>query len=220
MEKLRIKSAEILVTSEKNPPIIRNRLSSIPGKDSCVFGLVQVTGTPDAEKEEFADIVIKHVQYLEDLLKNESNIPRKFEQILQKVNDELNEKHKNCPRLALSTFSAVIGIQTENQLFLSGIGKLHAVFLHKTAKQRYVVYELDKQLNEGQDWEKPFITVLDGEFHHGDIFYLATRINVNEITLSDLKDNLVTLPAQGALERISLHSFPTRRSSDHRKSVV
>ena len=50
--------------------------------------------------------------------------------------------------------------------------------------------------------QKPFVTVLDGEIHPGDIFYVATRTPSSAIALADLQDVLITLPPQGALQRI------------------
>ncbi|MCH8049301.1 hypothetical protein IH979_01150 [Patescibacteria group bacterium] len=116
------------------------------------------------------------------------------------IEGELEEGKK----VPISDFHVVIGVIYKNQIFLTGVGNLTALFMHRTAKQRFVIYELDRQFHTGDapTWQKPFLTVLDGELHPGDSFYVATRISPHEISLGELQDVLVMLPPSGALVRI------------------
>lgn len=171
----------------------------IPG---TVFGLVRILGKRNEHRERLAEIVAEHIERFHATTTEQINIPRRFEQILQAINEDIHAYASNVPSIPLNDFHAVVGVRIKHQLFLSGIGSLSALFLHRTAKQRYVIYELDKQFNESPSWEKPFITVLDGELHPGDVFYIATRVSPKEITIGELQDVLITLPPSGALKRI------------------
>lgn len=202
MSKFRIKSADLTAVPEKNSTIVKTVLLPISGRQTAVFGLIRILGDGSEARQRLVNIVVEHLEHFLQAATEHKNIPRKFEQILQAINKDIESAIAESPQIPISDFHAVVGVQDEEQLFLSGIGKLSALFMHRTAKQRYVLYDLDKQLQEDQDWKKPFVTVLDGELHPGDVFYVATRTSAREISASELQDILVTLPPSSALPRV------------------
>ena len=144
----------------------------------------------------------QHIEHLAQTIRNDQNPARAFEHMLARLNEdfarlgpELELRKEKC--------HAIFAVCAKNQLFLSGFGNLLALFLHKTADRRFSIYELHTQFSEQiPTWEKMFSAVLDGDLHEGDIFYAATHIPSHILTLSELQDMLVTLPSQGALERL------------------
>ncbi len=200
---LRIKTAHLLALPEKEEIILFSSIEQIQ-PNTFIFGLVKILGRPDHKRKVLSSIIQERLKQFNQNVEPGSNIPRRFEHILQEVNQDIAEHIATSAKIPLSDFHAVIGIVHDRQLFLSGIGSLLALFMHRTAKQRYVIYELNKQFQaDGEvSWEKPFVTVLDGELHEGDVFYLGTRVSSREIGLGELQDVLVTLPPSGALKRI------------------
>lgn len=207
MENIRVKSADLVSVNNENEPLISTLLLDIPGTNGKIFCLIRLLGRTNEDRERIANTILGHLKRLCATLSDQTNIPRRFEQVLQAINEDVFEAHSEGSKIPITDFHAVIGVLDKNQIFISGIGHLHALFMHRTTSQRYVLYELDKQFTseEGFSWKKPFIAVLDGEISKGDVFYLATRVSAHEINMSDLQDTLVTLPPSGALKRIQQH---------------
>jgi hypothetical protein len=178
-------------------------LLSLPHGDGGIFGVFSITSRNAEDRERFIHILRSHLEVMRsDIVNDDLNIPRRFEAMLVQLNADL-ARFSESHRLPLKHINVLLGVMTNTQVFFSGIGSHHALFLHQTAERRYVVYELDAQLaNQESSWEKPLITVLDGELHPGDVFYVATRIPSHALNIGDLQDILVTLPPNGALERI------------------
>ncbi len=200
----RIKSAELLVPGTAPEHMsVSTTLLPLPHGDGGIFGVFSVTSRDTEARERFLHILKSHLEEMRsDIASNDVNVPRRFEAMLVRLNADLARCAETC-RLPLKHLNVVLGVMTNTQVFFSGIGTHHALFLHQTAERRYVVYELDAQLaNQDSTWEKPLVTVLDGELHPGDVFYIATRIPPHALNLGDLQDILVTLPPNGALERI------------------
>ena len=182
---------------------VNTLLLSLPHGDGGIFGVFSVTSRNADDRERFLHILKSHLEEMRsDIVLDEVNIPRRFEAMLVRLNADLarfSEHH----RIPLKHSNIILGVMTNTQVFFSGIGTHHALFLHQTAERRYVVYELDAQLtSQEHTWGKPLVTVLDGELHPGDVFYVATRIPPHALNLGDVQDILVTLPPNGALERI------------------
>lgn len=178
-------------------------LHSLPHGDGGIFGVFSVTSRNAEDRDRLLHILKSHLEEMRsDIVTDDLNVPRRFEAMLVRLNADLARFSENH-RVPLKHINIVLGVMTNTQVFFSGIGTHHALFLHQTAERRYVVYELDAQLaNQESTWEKPLVTVLDGELHPGDVFYVATRIPQHALNLGDLQDILVTLPPNGALERI------------------
>lgn len=169
-----------------------------------IFGLFSVTHENQGVREAVGRIMRTHLDLARNAMAGDANIPRRFETALTDLNASLAEVAAEAGTFPITQFEAVIGVVTEHQLFTSGLGNLNALFLHKTAERRFVIYELHAQFRTDAEstWEKPFVTILDGEIHPGDIFYVATRTPASTIALADLQDVLITLPPAGALQRI------------------
>jgi hypothetical protein len=170
---------------------------------ATVFGLCAIVDARPEVTEIITQILRGHLEQAAQSMGGETNIPRRFEIVLAEVNASLAEAASEFA-LKLNNFEAVVGVLTGTQLFISGLGNLLAIFLHQTTDRRFVIYELNEQFRTDTEatWDKPFITVLDGELQPGDIFYVATRTPNGSIAQGELQDILITLPPQGALERI------------------
>lgn len=207
-----IKSADLVISPSRGELDVRSVLHTLPQGKGWVFGLFTLEHRDDIARERVAHILHSHLEHLAADLGEEANVVRRFEQTLSRVNRDLGRAAQDL-NLQLDRFHCVIGALSRGQIFLSGLGKLKALFLHKTAERRYVIYELDAQFQDDQErtWQKPLVAVLDGELHPGDIFYLATPVPHSILGLNELQDILVTLPPAGALQRIRQY-LPT---TDH-----
>ncbi|MEK7632757.1 MAG: hypothetical protein AAB473_03125 [Patescibacteria group bacterium] len=207
----RLKSAELLVPGTTPEHLsVRTILLPLSQGQGSIFGLVDVTHRDSDARERLLHTIASHLEALRaDIEKDGGNVPRRFEAMLVTMNADISRlaTEKN---ILLKKTNILVGVMTNTQVFFSGIGTNHALFLHRTAERRYVVYELDAQLvTDESSPEKPLVTVLDGELHPGDVFYAARRIPPHALSLGDLQDILVTLPPQGALERIQQFVPPT-----------
>lgn len=207
----RLKSAELLVPGTTPEHLsVRTILLPLSQGQGSIFGLVDVMHRDSEARERLLHMIASHLEVLRsDIEKDGGNIPRRFEAMLVTMNADISRlaTEQNIP---LKKANILVGVITNAQVFFSGIGTNHALFLHRTAERRYVVYELDAQLvGDDSTPEKPLVTVLDGELHPGDVFYAARRIPPHALSLGDLQDILVTLPPQGALERIQQFVPPT-----------
>ncbi|MCR4312001.1 MAG: hypothetical protein NUV56_01825, partial [Candidatus Uhrbacteria bacterium] len=182
---------------------LRTILLELPHGRGFVFGIVEAQHRDAELRDRLVHVIASNLEGLKADLADDGNAPRRFEAMIVRLNADLNRLGSDA-RMSLRKLKSVIGVMTESQVFLSGIGNAHVLFLHRTAERRYVIYELDQQFNNDQDeqqWEKPFLTVLDGELHPGDVLYIGTRIPPHALSLTDLQDVLITLPPAGALER-------------------
>lgn len=207
----RVKSAELLI-SGTNPEnmSVQTALLPLSQGQGYIFGFVDVTHRDTETRERLIHSVMSQLEVLRaDIDRDGGNVARRFEAMLVTANNDL-ARLALTKNILLKKTNILVGVVTNNQVFFSGIGTNHALFLHRTAERRYVVYELDAQLvPEESTWEKPLVTVLDGELHPGDVLYIAKRIPPHALSLGDLQDILVTLPPSGALERIQQFVPPT-----------
>ncbi len=207
----RLKSAELLVPGTTPEHLsVRTTLLPLSQGQGSIFGLVDITHRDSEARDRLIHTIASHLEVLRsDIEKDGGNIPRRFEAMLVIMNADISRlaAEKN---ISLKKTNILVGAITNSQVFFSGIGTNHALFLHRTAERRYVVYELDAQLvTDESSPEKPLVTVLDGELHPGDVFYAARRVPPHALSLGDLQDILVTLPPNGALERIQQFVPPT-----------
>ncbi len=201
---LSIKSSTEILNPKSEKAHISSTLIPLPDKKGSIFGLIRFLGKTDPTRELISEAIHERLVRFKDTLEGDVHIARRFEQLLQALNEDIAHIISEQKRLPLSDAHIVIGVVFENKVFISGLGNLSALFMHRTAQQRYVIYELSDQFKDKdeQTWNKVFATVLDGELHPGDIFYVATRVSAREITLAELQDILTTLPASGSLKRI------------------
>lgn len=204
-QRLTIKAADLLTEGvAPGGSSVETVMLPVVGGKATVFGLLAFSDPRPDVREGMLRVVRTHLEQAAQSMAGDANIPRRFESALGDLNAALATIAEEYPTLNLRDFEAVIGVVTHHQLFTSGIGGLSAIYLHKTAERRFVIYELSAQfgLDEEASWRKPFVTVLDGELQPGDIFYVATRVPSQSIDLGELQDILVTLPPSGALQRI------------------
>lgn len=180
---------------------VRTVLLELPQGKGYIFGLIECQHREADFRERMLHVVASNLEGFKADLASDGNVPRRFESMLVRLNADLARLGAET-RMPLKKFKCVIGAMTDSQVFISGLGNAHVLFLHRSAERRYVIYELDQQF-QGLEiaWEKPFVTVLDGELNPGDVLYIATRIPPHALSLTDLQDILVTLPPAGALER-------------------
>lgn len=178
-------------------------LLPVDGGRAKIFSLFTITHPNRQIRDAVHRAMRMHLDLTRTSMTGDANIARRFETMLTDLNAALAEVAAESP-FPLTRFEAVVGVVTDHQLFTSGLGNHLALFLHKTAERRFVIYELHAQFctDAESTWDKPFVTVLDGEIHPGDIFYVATRTPASAIALADLQDILITLPPTGALQRI------------------
>lgn len=199
---LPLKLADLTVRHSRSDAEARSILRSLHQDHGAVFCVMGIESPEEEVRERLFLMCAQHVEHLTQTVRNEQNPARAFEHMLARLNDdfarlgpELELRKEKC--------HAIFAVCAKNQLFLSGFGNLLALFLHKTADRRFSIYELHTQLaTDDKGWERPCATVLDGELHEGDVFYVATHIPPNILSTAALQDILVTLPAKGALERL------------------
>ncbi len=206
-QRLTIKAAHLLTPGAEDGYTVETVMLPVEGGKATVFGLFRFADPRPDVRESLARIVRTHLEQAAQGMAGEVNVPRRFETMLGDLNAALANAAQDFPTLNLAQFESVVGAMTQHQLFTSGLGNLHAMYLHKTAERRFVIYELNTQFGAEAEasWDKAFVTILDGELQPGDIFYVATRSPAQAIDASELQDVLVTLPPAGALQRV--HQF-------------
>lgn len=203
-----IKSSHRVAHPLHKSPLLDANILPLPDNKGFFFYAIHVEGRNTPAREQLLGIIAQHAQEFQAIAADSTNVPRKFEQSLQTLNQDISQSIQSNGQVSISDLNAVVGVQHKQQIFLSGVGNIIALFMHRTVQQRYAIYELDQQFHDAEPtWEKPFLTVLDGEMHPGDVLYIATRINPREMDISDIQDTLVTLPPSGALKRIEQHLY-------------
>lgn len=209
MDSLLLKTAKLTKSSGVNENhILQSLLHELKDGLGHVFALYYIEGRPNQARQQIAVIINDHIDRFHQTTTRGMNIARRFEHMLQAINDELALLGQDFQRIPISQLHCVFGVVTSNQLYLSGLGDLVVRYLHHTNQSRYAVYDLHTQFEppESTSWEKVFITVLDGELHANDIFYIGLPLSAREIPEGDFQDILVTLPPASALKRIEQHT--------------
>ncbi|MFA5946330.1 MAG: hypothetical protein WC802_05505 [Patescibacteria group bacterium] len=204
-----VKTAELLALPARAGMSAKTMFHTLPNGKGWIFGVFLMDVHEDAGGERLGHIAGSHLEHLANDVSGEANAPRRFEQMLSALNADLLAVAKDI-RLKTEKMNGVVGLVTKTQVFISGIGNISTLFLHKTADRRYSVYELDAQFSEGRSADDPryFHTILDGEAHGGDVFYVGTHMNSHTLSTDELHDILVTLPPVGALQRIRQFAPP------------
>ncbi|MEK7665877.1 MAG: hypothetical protein AAB337_03295 [Patescibacteria group bacterium] len=173
-----------------------------------VFGVLNSYGD-QADADVFQTTVFHHLGRLAETLEEGVNVTHRFEQLLQAINESLAKAfQEDLLRLPIAEASGIIGVASDAEIIVSGFGQLSAQFLHKTEKERFEQYDLARSMrveDEVSTWQKPFLTVLNGELHPGDVFYLGTRINRHDLTQMALNEILTSLPPTSAINKMRQH---------------
>lgn len=199
-----IKSAKISSVPKDYSGMVQSLLYPLEENRGHVFAIYSISGRRNAIREKVAIVINEHIDRFRQTVSPEANIPRRFEQMVQALNDRLADISQDFQQFPLKDLNAVVGVTTKEQVFLTGFGGLNVQYMHKTSKERYTIYDLGQQFlpTEDSSWDKVFISVLDGELHGDDIFYLGTQISQRELAYGELQDIISTLPPSGALKRI------------------
>jgi len=150
--------------------IVRGRVSgtfltfSIPleHKNGHVFLLADIDSACKIAPK-IISLLRETVERLARTLNDQSHLQNRFEQILQSVNNDLKElvNVKTCPPESLNM---IIGVLKNENFIISATGTLPALFLRKTAKQRFKVFDLQQSVSTEAgktNNEKLFHVVLD-----------------------------------------------------------
>jgi len=182
----------------------------LQGRDGYVFVLVSVDRKYEDAQVFFAHLE-EHAQRLAGSFGKTANAQHRFEQFLRAMNEQLAEEVRaGAWNIPINDISAIVGIASDRQMYLSGTGELTALFLHRKPQNRYQVYNLSRSIHTEQalpTWEKAFAVVLDGDLHPGDVFCLANQDLQRAISSDDLLSILTTLPPTGSAEKIRQY-FP------------
>ncbi|MFC1787844.1 hypothetical protein ACFLZY_01340 [Patescibacteria group bacterium] len=146
----------------------------------------------------------------------ESNIQHRFEQFLSAVNEDFAAMVKDGEwSFPISNLHSIVGLATDNQMFLSGTGDLEALYTHKKPDQTYQVYNLFRSIQTEQalpTWEKTYAVVLDGDLHTGDVFIVANQELQRTLKNEDLLSIITKLPPSSACVKVRQHF-------DHNKNL-
>lgn len=198
--------------AEENPGIPNAHLGTsllpLERTGGFVFGVLSAYGD-QAEADVLEQTVFHHLGRLAETMEEGVNVTHRFEQLLQAINESLARAcQEDLLSLPITEASGIIGIASDTEVIVSGFGQLAAQFLHKTDKERFEQYDLARSMrleDEVPTWQKPFLTVLNGDLHPGDVFYLGTRINRHDLTQVALNEVLTTLPPSSAVNKIRQH---------------
>ncbi|MDA0208386.1 MAG: hypothetical protein O3B64_03225 [bacterium] len=201
-----MKNSELFFKASSTSPPGENRLTRAILLQSRshpvrVFGVMRFLGKATKGKAAVVKAIEDALQQFFDDLLLEGNRMRKFEHMLGELNKQIQDI-ASTQTLPSADTDMVIGFSDEGQVFATGTGRLQALFMHKTAAERYTLYELGQQFPELPEWTKCFSVILDGEWHASDIFYIAPRIPIRYLSNESLQETLVTLQPAGALKRI------------------
>ncbi|MBT6253625.1 hypothetical protein HOI83_00075 [Candidatus Uhrbacteria bacterium] len=197
--------------------IVRGRASgtfltfSIPleHKNGHVFLLADIDSACKVAPQVIS-LLRETVERLGRSLSDKAHLQHRFEQTLQSVNEDLKDliNVKTCPPESLNM---VIGVLKQDTFIISATGSLPALFLRRTAKQRFRVFDLQQNISTEAGQIKPeklFHVVLDGDLAPDDVLLLASRDLHRLISVEDIHPLISTLPPGSALETIEQY-LPT-----------
>lgn len=172
-------------------------------KNGHVFLLLDVDSNCKVVPNVIA-LLRESVERLGRTVGDKSHLQHRFEQVLQAVNEDLAElvDGGSCPPTSLHM---ALGVLRDDEFILSATGNLHALFLRKTAKQRFRVFDLSRNLQTEAgrtDDDKLFSVVLDGDLQPDDVLLIASRDLQTVLSVEDIHPLLSTLPPASALETI------------------
>ncbi|MFH1433455.1 MAG: hypothetical protein ABIG32_00990, partial [Candidatus Uhrbacteria bacterium] len=177
-----------------------------------IYAVLDIRGSNIAARK-LHQIIEEHLDETAVSVNETSNFQHVFEQLLTDINESIvaEDKKKNID-LDPQDFNAVLGIASEDRMYLTGAGDMVGVFLHHKDKTRYQIYNLFRGIQTEQavvSWDKIISVVLDGDLHDGDIFMAANREITKEIPKDDIMNIVSTLPPSGAVVKLRQY-FPLK----------
>ncbi len=175
-----------------------------------LFGMIDVRGV-DADTNSLLNLFSEQVGRNAKTIASGNHLQHRFEQMVQSTNERIAETAASeAWKFSPGEISILLGIAGEDQLYLTGMGDLTALFLHRNEQQRYKVFNLFRGIQTEHhipEWQKLLSVVLDGDLHPGDVFLVGNKEIPQQIDAEDLHQILVTLPPAGAAEKIRQY-FP------------
>lgn len=182
----------------------------LEGRSGYVFVLAYL-GKKNPDNEALLQLLSDNTHRLASSFGKDANVQHRFEQFLGALNETLSETVREGRfYIPIQNFHAIVGIISEDRMFLSGTGELSALFLHRKPSQRYQIFNLFRGIQTEQalpTWEKPFAVVLDGDLEDGDVFCVSQKDIQRHIAQDDLNSILTALPPTSATEKIRQY-FP------------
>ncbi|MBI5369728.1 hypothetical protein HZA85_00850 [Candidatus Uhrbacteria bacterium] len=189
-------------------------LLPLHSRNGYVF-LIAKTRKIDEQSELLFQLLSDQTHRLAESFGSEANAQHRFEQFLGAMNETLAQYVRDGRlRVPIQQFDAVVGIASDERMFVSGTGDLSALFLHRKPSQRYQIFNLFRSIQTAQalpTWEKAFAVVLDGDLHEGDVFAISNQDLQRIMATDELNNILTTLPPVGSIEKIRQY-FPPRTS--------
>lgn len=198
-------------------------------RNGFVFGVLEAKSR-SAFAQAVMEIAREHFAKLASTLQDSASIPRRFEQTLEAINEEVAARSREMETFLPGQFGAVVGLTIDEAMYLSGSGELFAVFLHKLPEGKYQIFNLARGLQNEQaaaDWQKIFAVILDGALNPGDVFCVSNHNLQQEMMSEELNSLLVTLPPQSSTVKLrqyfpletELLIFILKASDDERPAV-
>ncbi|HBL39621.1 TPA: hypothetical protein DDZ10_03025 [Candidatus Uhrbacteria bacterium] len=205
-----LRALQINESRSKEHPHVLATVIPFEHQNGYVFGMIDVRGV-DADTNGILNLFIEQVDHNAKTIASGSHLQHRFEQMVQSVNECMAEAAvSEAWEFSAGEISVLLGIAGEDQLYLTGMGDLTALFLHRNEQQRYKVFNLFRGIQTEHhipEWQKLLSVVLDGDLHPGDVFLVGNKEIPQQIDAEDLHQILVTLPPAGAAEKIRQY-FP------------
>lgn len=210
MSEIHLKQADYHFSPQAGSVIASTYRTVCKKQDGTVFGAIKILGGNDNARVQLQGILFQALETICEYIKKGQHQFHAFESVVQTVNQELGQFSQANPQVPITDLHAILGITFDNQVYLTGTGNLEALFMHKRGVNRYALYPLHEQFHAGTNtnWNAPFIDILDGNLVEDDILYIGSSIPTQELTQEDFQTILITLPPQGALERLAQFSGP------------
>jgi hypothetical protein len=210
MPKTLLKAVNLNDSAQQFVKNIRSVLVQLDDKAGYIIGIADLRNV-DEGAEDFLDMFINQVERSAGTIASKDNLQHGFEQIVQSINERVAKASEEYNwNFDTKHINALIGLAGGDRLYLTGVGDLTALFLHKNDQQHYKVFNLFRGIQTEHhipDWQKLFTVVLDGDVCNGDVFLIGNKEIPQQIDNEDLHQILVTLPPLGASERIRQY-FP------------
>jgi len=208
-EILLLKTAVIEENRENGREIAMAATIPVENRNGFAFGVAKAKSR-SVFSQTIMGIIHDRLTRLADTLQESNSIPRRFEQTLEAINEEIAAQATEMETFNPEELDSVIGLAVDKTLYLSGTGEMPAIFLHKLPEGRFQVFNLARSIQNEQaaiNWQKIFVVVLDGDLTPGDVLCICSHDLQREMPPEELHSLLATLPPQSATVKLRQY-FP------------
>lgn len=181
----------------------------VENRNGFIFGVAEAKSR-SVFAQTIMEIICDRLARLADTLQESASAPRRFEQTLEAINEEIANRAAEMETFHPNDLNAVIGLAVDKTMYLSGTGELAALFLHKLPEGKYQVFNLARSIQTEQanaSWQKVFVVVLDGDLNPSDVLCVCNHDLQREMPPEELHTLLATLPPQSAAVKLRQY-FP------------